>query len=434
MKNILLLVSILLLSTVLKAQEVVLITKNEVITKVKENNSAIKVSQQAILMAKGDYNQTNAVLLPNINISHTGIATNNPLMAFGSKLNQEILTQNDFNPDVLNDPSQIQNYSTKLEIKQPLLNLDGIYQRKAAKATLNATTLQSERTEDYIALEVEKAYMQLQLAYKSLEVLETVKKSALENKRIANDSYKQGYLQKADVLAIEVRATEIENQLQTAKSNIENASNYLSVLMNDTTYNILKPTDALLVAPEVTSYEKLSENRADIQAMQYATDAYRQVNKADKMSFLPRLNAFGSYQLYDDNVFQGNANGYLFGAQLSWDILQGTKRFGKSQKSKAAFEKSKIEYNQYVAQSQLELNKAQRMLQDAKNKIQLTELAMQQSKESLRIRTNRFKQGLEKTSDLLTTEAQYAQKQLEYYATIFHHNYALAYVHYLTIK
>ena len=434
MKNILLLVSILLLSPVLKAQEVVLITKNEVITKVKENNSAIKVSQQAILMAKGDYNQTNAVLLPNINISHTGIATNNPLMAFGSKLNQEILTQNDFNPDVLNDPSQIQNYSTKLEIKQPLLNLDGIYQRKAAKATLNATTLQSERTEDYIALEVEKAYMQLQLAYKSLEVLETVKKSALENKRIANDSYKQGYLQKADVLAIEVRATEIENQLQTAKSNIENASNYLSVLMNDTTYNILKPTDALLVAPEVTSYEKLSENRADIQAMQYATDAYRQVNKADKMSFLPRLNAFGSYQLYDDNVFQGNANGYLFGAQLSWDILQGTKRFGKSQKSKAAFEKSKIEYNQYVAQSQLELNKAQRMLQDAKNKIQLTELAMQQSKESLRIRTNRFKHGLEKTSDLLTTEAQYAQKQLEYYATIFHHNYALAYVHYLTIK
>ena len=59
---------------------------------------------------------------------------------------------------------------------------------------------------------------------------------------------------------------------------------------------------------------------------------------------------------------------------------------------------------------------------------------MQQSKESLRIRTNRFKQGLEKTSDLLTTEAQYAQKQLEYYTTIFQHNYALAYLQFLTIK
>ena len=88
MKNILLLLSVLLLSPVLKAQEVVLITKNEVLNKVKDHNSTIKVSQQAILMAKGDYNQTNAVLLPNINVSHTGIATNNPLMAFGSKLNK----------------------------------------------------------------------------------------------------------------------------------------------------------------------------------------------------------------------------------------------------------------------------------------------------------------------------------------------------------
>ena len=434
MKNILALLLVILVSPFIKAQEIVLITKNDVITKAKDNNSAIKISQQSILMAKGDFNQTNAVLLPNISVSHTGITTNNPLMAFGSKLNQEILTQNDFNPDILNDPSQIQNYSTKFEIKQPLINLDGIYQRKAAKAKLNASTLQSERTEDYIALEVEKSYMQLQLAYKTLEVLKTVKKSAIENKRISNNSYKQGYLQKADLLAIEVRVTEIDNQLQTAQSNIENASNYVSVLMNDTNYNILKPTDELLIAPELGSYNILSANRADIQAMQYATEAYEQVSKADKMSFLPRLNAFGSYELYDNSVFQGRANGYLFGAQLSWDILQGTKRFGKSQKSKAEFEKSKFEYEQYVAQSQIELNKAQRMLQDAKNRLRLTELAMQQSKESLRIRTNRFEQGLEKTSDLLITEAQYAQKQLDYYATIFQHNYALAYLQFLTIK
>ncbi len=37
---------------------------------------------------------------------HTGISTTNPLMAFGSKLNQEILTQADFNPDLLNNPEQ----------------------------------------------------------------------------------------------------------------------------------------------------------------------------------------------------------------------------------------------------------------------------------------------------------------------------------------
>ncbi len=166
--------------------------------------------------------------------------------------------------------------------------------------------------------------------------------------------------------------------------------------------------------------------------MQLASDAYNNMYKADKMAFLPRLNAFGSYELYDDQVFQGDANGYLFGAQLSWDILEGTKRFGKAQKSKAEFEKSKLELDQYVSKSNLEFNKAKRMLIDAENKLKLTELALKQSEESLRIRTNRFKEGLEKTSDLLITETQYAQKQLEYYQTIFEYNYAQAYLNFLT--
>ena len=43
----------------------------------------------------------------------------------------------------------------------------------------------------------------------------------------------------------------------------------------------------------------------------------------------------------------------------------------------------------------------------------LTNLAVEQSKEALRIRTNRFEQGLEKTSDLLISETKYLQKQLE---------------------
>ena len=91
-----------------------------------------------------------------------------------------------------------------------------------------------------------------------------------------------------------------------------------------------------------------------------------------------------------------------------------------------------MELEQYKAESQLELNKAKRMFQDAQNNLILTELALEQSKEALRIRTNRFKEGLEKTTDLLSAETQYSQKQLEYFNTVFQHNYALAYLQFLT--
>lgn len=421
------------LVSLMNAQEILHISKAEVLERVSQENQTLKISKEEYNEARADFRQTNAIFLPNIAVSHTGISTTNPLMAFGSKLNQSILTAADFNPDLLNNPDQTQNFATRIEVKQPLINMDGFYQRKAAKNKMDAMTLQTERTSDYLMFEVDKAYMQLQLAYKALEVIEKALQAAESNKLLANNSFKQGYLQRADVLAVEVRVTEVKNQLQLATSNVENASNYLSFLMNDSSNALLHPSDSLSINHfDLMVATQISTERSDIKAMQLASNAYETMSKADRMTFLPTLNAFGSYELYDDQFFQGDASGYLFGAQLSWTLLDGTKRFGKAQKSRAAFEKSKLQYEQYVSQSQLELNKAKRLFIDAENKLNLSKLAMEQSRESLRIRTNRFEEGLEKTSDLLMAETQFAQKQLEYYQTIFEYNYAQAYLQFLT--
>jgi outer membrane protein TolC len=354
-------------------------------------------------------------------------------MAFGSKLNQEILTQVDFNPELLNNPDAISNFSTKVEIQQPIFNADGLFLRKAAKATMNATELQSFRTKEYIELQVTKAYMQLQLSYKAVEVLQKAKQTALENKKVAENNFKQGYLQKADLLLVEIRVTEIENQLQRAKSNSTNASDYVKFLMGETTNATLKPSTQLIAEVNLDVYNlQISATRPDIEAMQISTDAYNNMYKASKMSYLPRLNAFGSYELYDDKLFGTNAKGYLVGAQLSWNVFEGFKRIGKTQKSKAEFDKAKLSLEQYKNKSQLEYNKTKRQLKDAENKLHLTNLAVEQAKEALRIRTNRFEQGLEKSSDLLNAETQFLQKQLEYLQTVFNYNFTKAYVAFLT--
>jgi len=419
--------------TSLYSQEVKPITKSEVLSKVLEENTSLKISEQEFLKAQADFRQTNSVFLPNITASHSGIATTNPLMAFGSKLNQGILTPGDFNPDLLNNPDEVTSFATIFQVQQPIINLDGFYQRKAAKYKMNAVELQSLRTRDYLTFEVEKAYMQLQLAYKAVEVFEKTYAATLENKKVAKDNFEQGYLQEADILSVEVRVNEVKNQLQAAKSNVNNTSDYLSFLMNQKDNVVLIPSDSLTINTLATPINTaISEDRADIKAMQLSTEAYEAVYKSVKMAFLPSLNAFGSYELYDKNIFQGSSNGYLVGASLNWNLFDGYKNIGKSQKTKAQYNQSVLEYEQYVSQSNLEFNKANRMLLDADNKLKSTQLALQQSKESLRIRTNRFKEGLEKTTDLLLAETQYAQKQLEYYKTIFEYNYAYQYLQFLT--
>ena len=416
------------------SQDTLSISKNDLMQKLSEKNLQIKIAEKNVQSAKADYKQSRALFLPNVNVSHTGISTTNPLMAFGSKLNQEILTASDFNPALLNDPEKTQNFATKFEIQQPLINVDGLFERKAAKSKMEAYQLQTERTKEYLELEVSKSYMQLQLAYRAVKVLEKANTTGKANLKLVENYFKQGMLQKTDLLNVKVRVNEIANQLQYAKSNVQNASDYLAFLLNeDNQGKTYKPTEELentIAIEEINT--SLSDNRKDIQAMSKSSEAYAKMLQSSKMVFLPRLNAFGSYELYDKNILGTSAKGYLVGAQLSWNVFDGYKSIGKFEKAKVEFQKSEIETDQYKKQSQLELNKTNRQLKDAENKVNLSQLAFEQSQEAYRIRQNRFTQGLEKTTDLLQSETQMIQKELEQLQSVFEYNFTKQYLQFLT--
>lgn len=432
--NLLLLVGAISISTLGFAQDTLTISKKDIWLKASDKNLQIKIANQAFKSAQADYRQSNALFLPSISASHTAISTTNPLMAFGSKLNQEVLTASDFNPALLNNPSATQNYATKIEVLQPLINLDGFYGRQAAKSKMEAFQLQTERTGEYLALEVNKSFMQLQLSYKAVKVLEKASAAADANLKLVENYFKQGILQKTDLLSVQVRVNEIKNQLQYAKSNVQNASDYLAFLLNeDNTNKVYKSLEELDNTITISSNNTtLSGNRKDILAMDKSAEAYAKMLQSSKMNFLPTLNAFGSYEMYDDTLFGTNAQGYLVGAQLSWKVFDGYKSIGKMEKAKADYQKAEFENQQYKSQSQLELNKTNRQLKDAENKVNLEKLALEQSQEAYRIRSNRFTQGLEKTTDLLQAETQMFQKELELLQAVFEYDFTQEYLQFLT--
>jgi len=432
--NLLFLIGTLSISTLGFGQDTLTISKNDIWQKANDKNLQIKIANQAYKSAQADYRQSNALFLPSVSASHTAISTTNPLMAFGSKLNQEVLTASDFNPTLLNDPAVTQNYATKIEVLQPLINIDGLYGRQAAKSKMEAFQLQTERTTEYLALEVNKSFMQLQLSYKAVRVLEKANATANANLKLVENYFKQGILQKTDLLSVQVRVNEIKNQLQYAKSNVQNASDYLAFLLNeDNTNKVYKPLEELDNTIAIASINTtLSGNRKDILAMNKSSEAYAKMYQSSKMNFLPTLNAFGSYEMYDDTLFGMNAQGYLVGAQLSWKVFDGYKSIGKMEKAKAEYQKAEVENQQYKSQSQLELNKTNRQLKDAENKVNLERLALEQSQEAYRIRSNRFTQGLEKTTDLLQAETQMFQKELQLLQAVFEYDFTQEYLQFLT--
>lgn len=415
------------------SQEVVSISITDLENKSIDHNLQVKMVKKEAELAQAELLGTRAMYLPNVNASYTFSNTNNPLYAFGSKLNQERITMMDFDPDNLNNPKSISNFATKIEVQQPIINIDAVYQKKAGLVKAEVLNIKTERTKEFVRFELKKSYMMLQLAYKMLETLENAKKTTLANKKVIDNYYKNGMVQKSEVLYMDVRISEIESQMQTAKSNIRNASDYLYFLLDENSENkILKPTETLEnTAYMTTSDATLNPNRKDLLAYNKSLEAYDWMMKSSKAKFLPRLNAFGSFEMYDHKIAQFNANGYLAGIQLSWNVFDGLKAKSEQEKYKAERSKAETEIEQYSKQSQLELNKAGRQIEDATAKLTFTKQALEQSKEAYRIRKNRYEQGLEKSADLLSAETLMSQKELEYQQAVFEHNVAVEYEQFL---
>lgn len=397
-----------------------------------QNNQSVQLAKQDEKIADAKYLQTQAIYLPQVGLSYTAMSTNNPLNAFGFKLQQKSISLSDFNPDLLNHPNGTPDFTTKLDVIQPIINMDMWYQKKAAAAQAEIYQFQTERTKEYIRFEVQKAYLQLVFAYDAVKVLEDANKTTKAVNKFAIDHFEQGLIQKSDVLNSEVHIKMIESNLAKASSNIKNASDYLSFLMHMPTGIIYKVTEPSTETPIIDNTIKLTDSRSDFLAMQKAIEASDYAIISSKKSYLPRLNAFGSYQLNDSRMLGFGANAYLAGLQLSWDIFSGNKTKNTIVTQTLERNKLKDQLAQQKDQSQVELNKALRDWNDANFEIKLQDKAIEQATEALRILQNRYEQGLANTTDLLMASTLLSQQQLSKAQAILTSNITKAYLQFLT--
>ena len=396
------------------------------------NNKEILMAAMDEESAMAGFRQTNAVFLPRINLSYTAMSTNNPLNAFGFKLQQESITQSDFSPELLNNPSATQNFMTKAEWQQPILNMDMLYMRRAAHEELAVYSFKSQRTKEYLIFEVQKAYAELQLAHQATSVLEKALQTVNSIYTATNNRFEKGLLQESDVLNVQVQVASIESQLSQAKSNVRNASDYISLLMGTKSGTIYAVDLIHGISPIENSESKIPENRADFMAMQSALSAQDIMINSGKMSYLPKLNGFAEYLINDNEALGFGSNSYLVGAQLSWSLFNGTATQNKIEQQRIERNKMVEQLNYQKEQSQLELNKTLRQAQDALFSLQQQEIAVRQATESLRILQNRYQQGLVATNDILQSQTQLSQQQLIHAQAVFNINVTQAYLQFLT--
>ncbi|QTE36475.1 TolC family protein [Mucilaginibacter gossypii] len=406
---------------------------NEAILAALANNKAIRVAGLDERIAESNFNQTQAIFLPQVDLSYTAMSTNNPLSAFGFKLQQRSITQNDFNPAFLNHPSATPDYMAQVEVKQPLLNIDMLYMRKGAEKQTEIYRYKTQRTQEYTTFEITKAFLQLQLAYQAEKVLTEARQTAKSVYTFTENHFKQGLIQKSDLLNAQVHVTSVESNLAKARSSILNASDYLSLLMGQPTGKIYSIADEPQTNLSVIdSTQKIFANRSDFMAMQKAIDASSLMIKSSQMSYLPKLNAFGNYQYNDSRLAGFGAKAYLVGIQLSWNVFNGNKTKHVIAAQKLERDKLTMQLAQQKDQSQLELDKAYRDLSDAQFEMGQDQAAIEQAAEALRILQNRYQQGLVNTTDILTSDTQLSQLKFSLAQARFTADVTNAYITLLT--
>lgn len=396
-----------------------------------KNNRELTLAAIDESIAANNLRQTGAYFLPRLSFSYTAMRSNNPLNAFGFKLQQQIVTQNDFNPSLLNHPGSVSDITTKLDVQQPLLNADLLYKRQAAAAQTLLYKYKTQRTSEWIRFNTEQAYLRLQLAWRAAALAEQALQTASSVHQFTENHFKQGLVQKSDLLQAALQVTTARAAVENAQSNIRNSADMLSVLMgNDSLRNF--QTDSLPAMEAINYTDTIPDSRADFAAMKQAIRAGNLMIKASKMARLPALNAFGSYQLNDNRLLGFGAHTWLAGVQLVIPIFNGNSIRLNQQAQTLQRDRLQTALDQQKQDAQRELNQAIRNFADARNSYSRQQEAVEQASAALSILQNRYQQGLVHTTDVLQAATQVSQQEFALAQSAFAAGLSAAYIRFLT--
>lgn len=397
-----------------------------------QHNQSITQASLDQNIAHAQFGSSTAAFLPQVNLSYTSTLTNNPLMVFGNKMVQGIVTTNDFDPILLNNPSDYQNHNAMVSVVQPILNPDILFQRRATNIQQEVYDYKKQYTQSYIAFEVKKTYYQLLLNYEALEVLKQAFKTTEEANNSVSNFYQQGLVTKSDVLNAQVYKSSIESQLLATQNSIEALSDQLSVLMN-------RETMATFTVQVDTNYRTIPDDgayvysgaRADFMAYTKTVESYDKMIQASRFGLSPRLNAFGNYQS-NSNTFGFGHGSYYVGLQVSMDVFKGLTNYHKIAVQQFQRDKIALELKTEQVRAKSEIESAKRSMRDIHVRMKLTQASISQAKEALKLTQDRYTEGLVKTTDLLTSQNLLAQQELSLSKIYFEYNVTISYLSFLS--
>ena len=366
------------------------------------HNPDARLARHRIAAAEAGLEEANAAFWPRLQFQSSYTRTDNPMMVFGSILNQRAYPYPPSTPLNFNDVPDVDDLNTRGIVTMPLYaggrNKAG---RESAKANAQAAKQDHDAVQNALAFEIARSFYTVVKTRQFIRAAEAAVNSYQTNVAIAGKRLAGGALLKTDLLDLQVRLAQAREDLVRA----QNAA-ALSLRALRTLLAIEEPEFEISeIAPPTTAPDSADfSRRPELAAARQRERAAEEQARAAKAGYLPRLNAFGSLDYDYGWKFENGGGSYSAGALLQWDIWDGKLTRAKVLEAQANLEAAREEERKVRLALGLEVEQARLELNAANQRLAVTEQAVSQAGESATLTRARFEQGAALSTQLMDAE------------------------------
>lgn len=375
-----------------------------------EHNEQLQAGQAMTRAAAAEASGAWSGFLPQVTLSEMFMRSDDALMSFGYKLNRRAVTAADFNPALLNDPGESNLWITRLQLMQPVFNGGMAWSGKAAAgAAATAASFDQARAEQTVVLHCIQAYEGLALALAYHDVMQSAIVSAEAHTRQAQSMLDAEMATEADVLQARVFLAGLEQQLIIVDNQVHQAGEMIRLLTTVETPLTLAVAPGTLEAPVAeAAAPALAEvqSRPDLQAHEARAAAAASMAGVARGAMLPHLNLSLTRDWFDgDSAFGGEADSWSLGVYATWDIFKGLANVSNLRKANAEKRAARHLHDFESRRARHEAQQAWRDAQASQARVRVASRTVDAARESLRIVTNQYREGLASMVDLLDVQA-----------------------------
>ena len=371
-----------------------------------KNNPDLATAQQHVNAARAGIQQTEAALWPQVRLSGSYAASDNPVQAFMMTLNQRAFS---FTGN-FNHPDPTDNLNSKVLAQWSLY--DGgqsLASRQAAKLNTEATRQTFAAARNDLVFEVTRAFHTIGKAREFVSAAAAAVGSMEANVTVASNRFAAGNVLKTDLLDSQVRLAESQENLIRARNAVAlsevvfrtviGVGEKENVTAAETVGCVTSRGEETPAASGDAAYNPRPELTA---AHQTVTAAERQV-RAVQAGYIPRLNAFASYDLDSGNGTR-YTDSWLAGVSVDVNIFDGFLTRGKVAEARANLESARQQERKVALGVTLETRQAQLNLEETQARLDTTGKSVEQAEESVQITKDRYANGLALLTQLLDAE------------------------------